>query len=42
MNLNRGRRGEERALMGKQVTSRKDKWPPRRTDDRYGFVTMSV
>ena len=42
INLNRGRRGGERTLMGKQMTFRRDKWPFRRTDDRYGFVTMSV
>ena len=42
MNLNRGRRRKERALMGKQVTFGKDKWPSRRTGDRYSFVTMSV
>ena len=40
--LNRRRGGGERALVGKQVTFRKDQWALRRIDRRYdSFVTIS-
>lgn len=41
--LNKGRGGKERALRGKQVMFRMDKWALRRIDGRLdSFVTMSA
>ena len=41
--LNRGRGGGRRAVTGKQITMRKEKWALRILDGRYDhFMTVSV